>query len=194
MLVITIGGSPSSRSRTGLLLDQARGWLTQRGVEVVHFDIHQFDPAELLLARFDSPAIRHFGEQVSRADGLIIGTPVYKASFAGALKVLLDLLPERALAHKVVLPIATGGTQSHMLAVDYALKPVLAALKAQETLHGVFATDHLIQYGEPARFEESLLERLDEALEQFITALARRPAPIDPNVLNDRLIHARWSI
>lgn len=194
MLVVTIGGSPSPRSRTGLLLDQAGRWLEQRGIERVHFDVHQFDPAELLLARFDSPAIRHFSEQVSHADGLIVGTPVYKASFAGALKVLLDLLPERALAHKVVLPIATGGTHAHMLAVDYALKPVLAALKAQETLQGVFATDSLIQYGEPPQFEETLLDRLDEALEHFVAALARRPAPIDPKVLNDRLIRARWSI
>lgn len=194
MLVVTIGGSPSPRSRTGLLLDQACRWLEQRGIERVHFDVHQFDPAELLLARFDSPAIRHFSEQVSHADGLIVGTPVYKASFAGALKVLLDLLPERALAHKVVLPIATGGTHAHMLAVDYALKPVLAALKAQETLQGVFATDSLIQYSEPPQFEETLLDRLDEALEHFVAALARRPAPIDPKVLNDRLIRARWSI
>ena len=194
MLVVTIGGSPSLRSRTGLLLGQASRWLQHRGVELVHFDVHQFAPAELLLARFDSPAIRNFAAQVSRADGLIVGTPVYKASFSGALKVLLDLLPERALAHKPVLPIATGGTPAHMLAVDYALKPVLAALKAQETLQGVFATDSQIQYGEPPHFEEGLLDRLDEALEYFMAAMARRPAPIDPNTLNDRLIHARWSI
>jgi hypothetical protein len=57
---------------------------------------------------------------------------VYKASFSGALKTLLDLFPERALEGKVVLPFATGGTIAHMLAVDYALKPVLSALKAQE--------------------------------------------------------------
>ncbi|SQC64268.1 FMN reductase [Klebsiella pneumoniae] len=31
-----------------------------------------------------------------------------------------------------MLPLATGGTIAHMLAVDYALKPVLNALKAQE--------------------------------------------------------------
>ncbi|MCS5931537.1 hypothetical protein LNQ03_06255 [Klebsiella pneumoniae subsp. pneumoniae] len=37
----------------------------------------------------------------------------------------------------MVLPLATGGTIAHMLAVDYALKPVLNALKAQEILHGV---------------------------------------------------------
>ncbi len=57
-----------------------------------------------------------------------------------ALKTLLDLLPERALQGKVVLPLATCGcTLAHLLAVDHALKPVLSALKAQEILHGVFA-------------------------------------------------------
>src|SRR5690606_8688239 len=109
MRVMTIGGSPSPHSRTALQPEQGRHGLARRGVESIHFDIHPFDPAELLLARFDSPAIRHFSEQVSQADGLVVGTAVYKASFAGALKVLLDLLPERTLAHKVVLPIATGG-------------------------------------------------------------------------------------
>ena len=138
--------------------------------------------------------MRAFAEQVLAADGLLVATPVYKASFAGALKVLLDLLPERALANKVVLPLATGGSQAHMLAVDYALKPVLAALKAQETLQGVFATDEQIRYDATPALASSLELRLHEALEQFVSALARRPTPIAPSVLNDRLVNARWSI
>lgn len=194
MLVVSIGGSPSHRSRSGLLLNQAGNWLQARGVAHTHVDIHQFDPADLLLARFDSQAVRDYVALVARADGLLVATPVYKASFSGALKVLLDLLPERALAHKVVLPLATGGTQAHMLAVEYALKPVLATLKAQETLQGVFATDEQIHYGEPGQLDHDLESRLHEALEQFVAALARRPAPLDPRVLNDRLVNARWSI
>jgi FMN reductase len=194
MLVVSIGGSPSKRSRSGLLLDQAGNWLQTRGIEQAHIDIHQFDPTDLLLARFDSPAVKAFAAKVERADGLLVATPVYKASFSGALKVLLDLLPERALAHKVVLPLATGGTHAHMLAVDYALKPVLAALKAQETLQGVFATDAQMHYDETPQLDRELEQRLHEALEHFVAALARRPAPIDPNVLNDRLVNARWSI
>ena len=87
------------------------------------------------------PKVLDLLAQVANADGLVIATPVYKASFSGALKTVLDLLPERALAHKVVLPMATGGSIAHMLAVDYALKPVLSALKAQELLHGIFAED-----------------------------------------------------
>lgn len=197
MYVVTLAGSPSQRSRSGVLLDVARNWLHQRGAEVRSYAVRDFPAEDLLHARFDSPRVIELIEQVARADGLVIATPVYKASIAGALKVLLDLLPERALSHKVVLPLATGGSNAHMLAVDYALKPVLAALKAQETLHGVFAEDNQVQYPEgsaPARLDPALEHRLLESLEQFRDALARRPKPIDPNLLNERLINARWSI
>ena len=106
---------------------------------------------------------------------MVVATPIYKASFSGALKTLLDLLPERALDGKVVLPLATGGTVAHLLAVDYALKPVLNALKAQEILHGVFADDsQVIDYQHKPHFTPNLQTRLDSALETFWHALNRR--------------------
>ena len=197
MLVVTLGGSPSQRSRSGVLLDHAKRWLNQQGVEVVSYQVRDFPAEDLLHARFDSPKIIDLLQQIENADGLVIATPVYKASFSGALKTVLDLLPERALAHKVVLPMATGGSIAHMLAVDYALKPVLSALKAQEMLHGIFAEDSQIAYGEgsaQAQLVPILEQRLSEALDQFYSALARRPKPLDPNILNERLRTARWSI
>ncbi|MFK3771589.1 MULTISPECIES: NADPH-dependent FMN reductase [Pseudomonas] len=197
MLVVSVGGSPSLRSRSGVLLERSRDWLQERGVEVVTFQVREFSAEDLLHARFDSPQVRHFNELVAQADGLVVATPVYKASFAGALKTLLDLLPERALEHKVVLPVATGGSIAHMLAVDYALKPVLSALKAQETLQGIFADDSQIAYGEggkPAQLSQALEQRLLDSLETFHSALARRPKPVAPGVLNERLLSARWSI
>ena len=197
MLVVTLGGSPSQRSRSGVLLDHAKRWLNQQGVEVVSYQVRDFPAEDLLHARFDSPKIVDLLQQIENADGLVIATPVYKASFSGALKTVLDLLPERALSHKVVLPIATGGSIAHMLAVDYALKPVLSALKAQEMLHGIFAEDSQIAYGEgsaQAQLVPILEQRLQESLEQFYSALARRPKPLDPSILNERLVTARWSI
>ena len=197
MLVVTLGGSPSQRSRSGVLLDKTRQWLQQQGVEVVSYQVRDFPAEDLLHARFDSPKVIDLLQQVANADGLVIATPVYKASFSGALKTVLDLLPERALAHKVVLPIATGGSIAHMLAVDYALKPVLSALKAQEMLHGIFAEDSQIAYGEgsaQAQLVPVLEQRLNESLEHFYSALARRPKPLDPDILNERLRTARWSI
>ena len=197
MHVVLLSGSPAARSRTEVLLDHVRQRLEAQQVEVSLLRVRDFPAEDLLHARFDSAAVQQLQAVVASADGLVVGTPVYKASFTGALKVLLDLLPERALAHKVVLPLASGGSPAHLLAVDYALKPVLAALKAQEMLSGVFAMDKQIAYPEgdkPAQIDSELRERLDEALEQLTDALARRPKPIDPNLLNDRLVNARWSI
>ena len=197
MRVITLAGSPRYPSRSSALLEYARETLTAADIEVCHWHLQNFAPEDLLYARFDNPALQTLNEQLAGADGLIIATPVYKASFSGALKTLLDLLPERALEGKIVLPLATGGTIAHMLAVDYALKPVLSALKAQELLHGIFAEDSQIAYAEgsaQAQLVPVLEQRLHEALETFYSAMARRPKPLDPNVLNERLLSARWSI
>ena len=98
MMVVSLAGSPSQRSRSGVLLDAAGDWLQRHGVEVVRYAVRDFEPADLIHARFDSPVVQRFAEHVEQADGLLVATPVYKASFAGALKTLLDLLPERALA------------------------------------------------------------------------------------------------
>ncbi|MDQ7983598.1 NADPH-dependent FMN reductase [Pseudomonas sp. G34] len=194
MLVVFLGGSPSLKSRSNVLLSKARQWLQARGVEVVTYQVRDFAAEELLFARFDSPRIQGLQAHVTAADGLVVATPVYKASFSGALKTLLDVLPERALQHKVVLPVATGGSNAHMLAVDYALKPVLSALKAQEVLHGVFADDSQITYSEAGGdLSPALEQRLEDALQQLTQALYRRPQPIAPGLLNERLLSGRWS-
>jgi SsuE family FMN reductase len=75
-------------------------------------------------------------KQIEAAAALIVSTPIYKAAYTGALKALLDILPPAALDGKVVLPIATGGSFAHLLAIEYALKPVLSALGATDLLQG----------------------------------------------------------
>jgi FMN reductase len=159
------------------VIKHAGQWLNDHGVEVNAVRILDFNAEDLLFARFDSPAVIDFIEAVGQADGLLIGTPVYKASFSGALKTLLDLLPERSLHGKVVLPLATGGSIAHMLAVDYALKPVLSALKCQEVLHGVFAIDSQISYSDNplgGELDDLLSQRLQDGLEHFYLGLQHR--------------------
>jgi FMN reductase len=95
MRVITLAGSPRYPSRSSALLEYARETLTAADIEVCHWHLQNFAPEDLLYARFDNPALQTLNEQLAGADGLIIATPVYKASFSGALKTLLDLLPER---------------------------------------------------------------------------------------------------
>ncbi len=68
-------------------------------------------PEDLVYARFDSPAVQNTARLLEKAEGVIIATPVYKASYAGLLKAYLDLLPEDVLSGKAVWPIAAGGTR-----------------------------------------------------------------------------------
>lgn len=179
MRVITLAGSPRYPSRSTALLHLCQQALEARGAEVIPWNIHNFQPEDLIAARFDSPAVQVLRDDLRNADGVIVATPIYKASFSGVLKTLLDLLPERAFEHKVILPLASGGSAAHLLAVDYALKPVLSALKAQEILHGVFAEDRQIAlYDRHTELQPALAQRLDEALEDFWLALTRHHVPL----------------
>src|SRR5271155_1597650 len=65
-------------------------------------------------------------ESVRTADGVIIASPVYRGSFTGALKNLLDHLPVEVLAGKPLGIVAMGATQHHYLGVDWHLRDVLA--------------------------------------------------------------------
>ncbi len=175
MNVITLAGSPRFPSRSTALLTVAQRWLERQGINVTPWNLFNFNPEDLLYARFDSPALLVFIGQLAEADGVIISTPIYKASFSGALKTLLDLLPEHAFEHKIVLPVATGGSIGHMLALDYALKPVLNALKAQEILHGVFSEDSQItHYDRDPQLSAALEGRLYSSLETFTRALEKQ--------------------
>lgn len=197
MFIVGIAGSPNTRSRSTLLLNYASSWLEERNIKTYTVGIKDFLAEDLLHGRFDSPQVLELNRQLAKADGVILSTPVYKAAYAGALKTILDLLPERALAKKIVLPIATAGSSNHLLALDYALKPVIAALKAQEILQGVFAEDKQIIYPTETtdlQLAAELEQRLLDSLKQFLNALHAQLKPIDAHLLNDRLLKASYGI
>jgi len=63
---------------------------------------------------------------LAQADAVLLASPVYRASFTGALKNLLDLTPVEALRAKPVGIVAMGATLHHYLGVDWQLRAVLA--------------------------------------------------------------------
>ncbi|GJF34787.1 FMN reductase (NADPH) [Kitasatospora sp. NE20-6] len=139
--VLSVSGSPSATSRTTGLLRHVDARLAALGHEVVPFDARSLPAEALLSADFSHPAIVRAVELFEQADGVVIGTPVYKAAYSGLLKALLDVLPQYALRGKAVLPLATGGSTAHVLAVDYALRPVLSSMGAGHVTQGWFVLD-----------------------------------------------------
>lgn len=138
MKALIISGSISTHSKTELLLDQIEQDLLAHQIDVGRVTPRDFAPASLVLLQFADPAIAAYQQQVAQADVVIVATPVYQASFSGGLKLLLDLIPERGLRGKVVLPLATGGSSQHLLVTDYAIKPVLSALGATHQLPSLY--------------------------------------------------------
>ncbi len=174
MFIVAIGGSPNQKSRSSELLNHSIDYLKHQGIESYTVTAHDFAAKDLLYANFNSPSIKLLNEKIAQADGIIIATPIYKAAYSGVLKTILDLIPERGLLNKIILPIATAGTSNHFLALDYALRPIIIALKAKEILHGIFATDNQIQYATPTQplwLDPILKTRLIESLNEFTLTL-----------------------
>jgi FMN reductase len=140
MAIVALAGSPSANSRSTALLRHVLARFPE-AVPRSEIVLRDLPAAALVRAEFDDPAIRRASEQVADASLVVIATPIYKASFSGLLKSFLDLLPQDALRGKTVLAIGTGGSTAHLLALDYALKPVLAALGARHILDTVYAVD-----------------------------------------------------
>ena len=181
MSVLLIAGSPAEHSRSATLLDEVEARLhaavDDRRLHVERLRIRDVSPQALLLADWGHPSVVRVIEQVAHARALVIATPVYKAAYSGVLKVFLDLLPQAALKGKAVLPIATGGSPQHMLALDYALRPVLQSLGARHILPGVYASDGQIPKDEEGgyRVEGEIAQRLDDATHLLLQEGLRMP-------------------
>ncbi|MFJ4468247.1 NADPH-dependent FMN reductase [Streptomyces sp. NPDC089424] len=175
--VLSVSGSPSASSRTDRLLRHLDRRLVAQGHDVVPLDIRTVPAEALLGADLRHPAILRVTEQFARADGVVVGTPVYKASYSGVLKALLDLLPQYALTGKTVLPLATGGTAAHVLAIDYALRPVLSSMGAGHIVQGWFTLDRDITVHDDGTLTvaPAAAEALGQVVDQFSAALGRTP-------------------
>ncbi len=173
--IITIAGSPSRTAKSALVLQVAKAAMQAKGWEAQTIIVRDLPAEDLLHARFDSPDIIAAQTLVSEAQAVIVATPIYKAAYSGVLKAFLDLLPQDALKGKVVLPLATGGSPAHLLAIDYALKPVLAALGATHILRGVYLQDgHIEVRGDSDLYlEPTLQQRLTEALDELHEAMSK---------------------
>jgi FMN reductase len=173
--VLIISGSPSATSRTERLAASVAARIAARGVQAALLDVRNLPAADLMHARFDSPAIIEASALVAAADGIVVATPIYKAAYSGLLKTFLDVLPQFGLRGKVVLPLATGGSIAHVLAIDYALRPVLSSLDPLHVVNGLFVLDKQITVLEAGgiQLEPDVDERLSGVLDQFLRGLQR---------------------
>ncbi len=117
-------------------------------------------------------------EAVETADALIVVAPIYKGSYPGLFKHLIDFVDPLALVGRPVLLGATGGGQRHALAVEHQFRPLFGFFSALTVPSAVYASDGDFVAGLPA--DGALLERAGQAVDQLATLLAARPARAEP--------------
>ncbi|XID91075.1 NADPH-dependent FMN reductase [Paenibacillaceae bacterium WGS1546] len=171
--VVVLSGSPSGTSRLDGLLKHTISYLEKGGMHATLLRVRDLPPEDLLYARFDSDAIVQANATVAWADAVIVATPVYKASYTGVLKAYIDLLPQKGFENKIMLPLAMGGTLAHQLSIDYAIKPLMAALGATRILTGMFVLDSQVSWNGHGDLEmqDEVAARHVKTMDQLLTAI-----------------------
>lgn len=165
--VLIVSGSPARISRTSALASFIHKELSGKGHEVEHLSLRDLPAEALVHAQFNDPSIQAAQSLVEQAEALIVLSPVYKASYPGILKSFFDLIPEKGLEGKKVLPIATGGTIAHLLSLEYSFKPLFSVLGAREIPQGVYIVDSQLRYleNEITFIEEDIKLRIQSAID-----------------------------
>lgn len=198
--VVTAGLSQPSSSRmlADRLADRTVRQLQNEGIQA-HVDTielrdHARDVTNNMLAGFPSPALANVLDTVIGADGLIAVSPIFTASYSGMFKSFFDMVDPESLSGMPVLIGATGGTPRHSLALEHALRPLFAYLRADVIpTTGVYAAS--ADWGSAGDTESSrnslasLPERIDRAAVQFARAVAvsdrssrvQDPFAVDPS-------------
>ena len=143
--------------------------LRDLAVEIAHNLTNGF-PGRTLAAALDA---------VTGADGLIVVTPVFSASYSGLFKSVFDVLDKDALVGKPTLLAATAGTPRHSLALEHALRPLLTYLRAVVVPTAVFAATE--DFGSTTDGSlQARIERAARELASLLTGARPVPARVEP--------------
>ncbi|MER8011412.1 FMN reductase [Streptomyces sp. NPDC094149] len=183
MKLVVVSAGLSVPSSTRLLADRLAAAVdrhTPVEVEVVELRDLAVEIAHNLTNGFPGRALSAAQDAVTSADGLIVVTPVFSASYSGLFKSFFDVLDKDALEGMPVLIAATGGTARHSLVLEHALRPLFAYLRAVVVPTGVYAASE--DWG--AEGLEGRVERAAGELAALMTGLsAARPAKDDLEVV-----------
>lgn len=165
----------SQPSSTRLLADRLAAAVVERlrgeGIEVEVTTVELRDLAQdvtnNLLTGYPSPRLESAIASVTGADGLIAVTPIFTTSYSGLFKSFVDVLDPQSLTGLPVLLGATGGTERHSLAIDFAMRPLFSYLHAVAVPTGVFAASS--DWGSA---EGGLGERIDRAAGELADLVA----------------------
>ena len=152
----------------------ARSVQRQAQVAVEHYDVLDAGPGlgTALVRQQLTPEALHIVEAIERADILVVTTPVYKGSFTGLFKHLVDFVDMNALVGRPVILGATGGGQRHALMVEHQLRPLFGFFSALTVPTAIYAEDKT--FDDHEQVDPGILARIELAAAQTGLILAGR--------------------
>jgi len=152
-LVAVVGSvTPPGRLRQAIEFALAQARQASPDLETTLIDL-----AEHKVSFADGRPLQAYGDdtatvvsKLAAADSVLLATPVYRATFTGALKNLLDLTPVEALQGKPVAIVAMGATLHHYLGADWQLRAVLSWFGALTLPTSVYLTSSHFSEGKLA--------------------------------------------
>jgi FMN reductase len=152
LVAVSAGDSPTSKTRAlaKAALDAGGGG------ELI--DLLSL-PAEGLLGRIEDADVSSAVALAAGAQVLVVATPIYRATYTGALKAFFDRFPTDGLAGTAVVLTATAGSPLHFLALDTGLRPMIASLAGFSVPTTVYATSADFADGEPNDTIRDLLKK-----------------------------------
>lgn len=176
--IIGLSGNLDRPSKTRALVQTAVAAAASRFEAVgAVFDLADIGPSLGTARRVAdlAPPARSALDVILSADALVVASPVYKGSYTGLFKHLIDLIDPQALAGKPVLLAATGGGDRHALVIEHQLRPLFGFFEAQTLPTGVYAADRDFTDGQPS--SAALGDRLARAVDQLSPFFAPRVRP-----------------
>ena len=180
--VLFISGSPQPSSRSARVAQSVADRLDVADVRVRRLGLSDFESSDLLYARTDSRAAQHYLETVATASAVIFSTPVYKATYSGGLKLLLDLIPPDALRGKTVLAVASARIGRHFQSVQRAFDDLYRFFDVGFVIPPVFVLDEQVRLDERGlscdASAEAAIERAATALLSALASAERSAAVV----------------
>jgi FMN reductase len=165
MKATIINGGYSLSSRIIGIEQEIIQQLKQQNIQVQKISVHQLNAQDLLTANYKSVELIQASKLVEESELVFVLTPIFKGSYSGILKTFLDVLPQKALQHKIVVPVAIGGSIAHLLALEYSLKPVLSILGATSITNPVYVVDSQVDVkGTTYTVAQDVKERLAQSI------------------------------
>ncbi|MFW0784023.1 FMN reductase [Gordonia sp. CPCC 206044] len=192
-----LGDPSSTRLLVDRLVEATSHACAGTGVtpEIRVIDVRELavDIARSLTTGFAIGAASEAIEAVQDADGLIVASPVFNASYSGLFKSFFDLVDIERMQGKPVLLAATGGSPRHSMVLDHALRPLFSYLRAATLPTGVYAASQ--DWAGTSGDTAALSDRIERAAGELAAALddgrgtptqVRHSSPASPEVTDRR--------